>query len=81
MINFTKGKGFLRVPYNNQARAKVQRTMGVSMLPTLVVMDAASGKVLTDWGRTAVSKNGKGAVASWRNGGTGAGWTDLCTIQ
>ena len=66
MKSFCAGKGFLRVPFGSEARATIQARMGVSMLPTLVIVDVESGEVLTDWGRAAVTRNPDGCVAAWR---------------
>ena len=58
---------------------KVLHQMGVSMLPTLVIVDGTTGKVLTDWGRAAVMRNPKGCVAAWKAGGHGCSWVQLVT--
>ena len=77
--SFCAGKGFLNVPFHNKARLALERRLGVSMLPTLVILDAASGRVLTDWGRAAVMRNPKGCIEAWRAGGHGCSWLQLLT--
>ena len=65
MRNFISGKGFLHVPFNmggltsrhSPLRSEIQTALGVSMLPTLVILDGTTGKVLTTWGRAAVSRS------------------------
>ena len=79
MKSFCAGKGFLRVPFGSEARATIQARMGVSMLPTLVIVDVESGEVLTDWGRAAVTRNPDGCVAAWRRGGHGCSWMQFLT--
>lgn len=74
MRAFAEGKGFLRVPYESAARRAVSQKMGVSMLPTLVIVDGTTGKLITDWGRSAVTKNPQGCIEAWRKGEHGCGW-------
>lgn len=79
MRRFTAGKGFLAVPFHSEARQRIQMRLGVSMLPTLVIVDGRSGKVLTDWGRSAVMRNPQGCVQAWKAGGHGCSWLQLVT--
>jgi len=79
MKSFIEMKGFLHIPFHSAARRAIQEKLGVSMLPTLVIVDATSGKVLTDWGRAAVTRNPKGCVKSWKAGGNGCSWVQLLT--
>ena len=79
MREFVAGKGFLNVPFYNQATEALQSRLRVSMLPTLVIVDGTSGKVLTDWGRAAVMRNPGGCVQAWRAGGHGCSWCQLIT--
>jgi len=86
MRRFMAGKGFLAVPFHSEARRRLQARLGVSMLPTLVILDGRSGEVLTDWGRSAVMRNPEGCVNAWKAGGHGCSWVQLvtggrCTLQ
>lgn len=87
MRNFISGKGFLHVPFNmggrtsrhSPLRSEIQTALGVSMLPTLVILDGTTGKVLTSWGRAAVSRNFDNCVKEWKEGGSGCSWMTLVT--
>lgn len=79
MKQFVAGKGFLTVPFYSDARRDLQARLGVSMLPTLVIVDGTSGKVLTHWGRAAIVRNPNGCIESWKAGGHGCSWMQLVT--
>ena len=79
MMSFIAGKGFLHVPFHGKARQAIQMRLGVSMLPTLVIIDGTSGAILTDWGRAAVTRNPAGCLEGWRAGGHGCSWAQLVT--
>ncbi len=87
MKQFIAGKGFLHVPYNlasrnarwTPLRREIQEAAGVSMLPTLVILDGASGKILTSWGRAAVTRNFDNCVKEWKEGSSGCSWMTLVT--
>eukprot|EP01063_Lacrimia_lanifica_P040025 TRINITY_DN8950_c0_g1_i2.p1 TRINITY_DN8950_c0_g1~~TRINITY_DN8950_c0_g1_i2.p1 ORF type:complete len:213 (+),score=78.14 TRINITY_DN8950_c0_g1_i2:80-640(+) len=62
---------FCAIPYGTGALSAIQRAMGVSMLPTLVVINAETGAVITSMGRMAVSTNRAKCVKDWEQGRAG----------
>ena len=74
------GCGMLRVSDGDDAEERARRVStanailrrcGVTMLPTLAVIDYKTGEVVTTWGRTALTVNPKGALRAWRRGESG----------
>ena len=84
MLSFVKGKSFLRVPFGSPTRRQIQAKLGVSMLPTLLII-GTDGHILTDWGRMAVTRNPSGCIEAWKAGSHGCGWLTLavgsCSVQ
>ena len=52
MAAFAKGKHFTSVSYNASARRGIGNAMGVSMYPSLYVINGQTGETLTTWGRS-----------------------------
>ena len=78
MLEFVAGKGFLRLPYEpEEARRRAAESFGVQVLPTLIIVDGDTGAVITDWGRSAVTKNPKGCLEEWKAGRAGVTWFQL----
>jgi thiol-disulfide isomerase/thioredoxin len=49
----------------------ILRALRVSLLPTLVVVNARTGRVVTTWGRTVITLNARGALEAWERGESG----------
>ena len=82
MVNFARGKGFLRIPYKHAARQRLQQKCGINMYPTLAIVDATTGQLITSWGRAALSRNKEGCLEAWRAGQSGCTWFELvCNVQ
>jgi len=77
MRAYVSHKGFLCIPYNDSARQQLPQMMQVSMLPTLVVVNAQTGAYVTDWGRSAITKNPDGCIEDWTHGYAGVSWLQL----
>lgn len=79
---FSAGKFFAVPPFRTQGSQVLNQLLGVAMLPTLVVFDRESGKVLTNWGRAAVQYNGDRCVEDWEKGKSGVSWLKAtCSIS
>ena len=54
--SFARGKGFLAVPHDaSDARRAITNALNIRAYPTLIVLDTRSKKVVTRWGRAAIS--------------------------
>lgn len=73
MIQFVASKPFLTLGFNDPVRQSIMNILGVRMFPTLIIVDADTGKVLTRWGRLMVlNEKAPGAlVRSWLKGSSG----------
>ena len=56
---------WVTVEHNSAAANKLKKNFKVSGIPTLVIV-GPDGKTITTDGRGAVSRNPKGAIASWK---------------
>lgn len=74
------GCGMLRVSDGENAEERARRVStanailrrcGVTMLPTLAVINYKTGEVVTTWGRTALTVNPRGALRAWQRGESG----------
>jgi thiol-disulfide isomerase/thioredoxin len=74
------GCGMLRVSDGDDAEERARRVStanailrrcGVTMLPTLAVINYKTGEVVTTWGRTALTVNPRGALRAWQRGESG----------
>ena len=71
--SFVSAKNFLYIPFPDALRTQLPGIVGVSMIPTLLVL-SPEGKTVTDWGRSAVMKNPGGCVQEWKQGKAGVSW-------
>ncbi|GMI15569.1 hypothetical protein TrLO_g14935 [Triparma laevis f. longispina] len=82
MLGFVANKNFAYMPFRDKTFSALNQLLSVSMLPTLVIVNRADGKVITHWGRTCVEKNGEGCVGEWKEGGSGVSWLQtFCSIS
>ena len=74
------GCGMLRVSDGENAEERARRVStanailrrcGVTVLPTLAVINYKTGEVVTTWGRTALTVNPRGALRAWQRGESG----------
>lgn len=78
MQDYISGKGWKSVSWDtSKERDGLFSEYGVYSIPTLLVMDAKSGKVITTWGKSAIMKNSKGCVSEWKAGRAGVSWLQL----
>jgi len=69
--SFARGKGFLAVPHDaSDARRAITNALNIRAYPTLIVLDTRSKKVVTRWGRAAISmeKQDGEVVREWLAG-------------
>ena len=64
----SRGKGFLRVPFDSPHRGKLMRMFAVYSIPQLVVYHPVLQRPLTAWGHTAVTFNADHCVRQWHAG-------------
>jgi hypothetical protein len=58
------------------------QVLGVSMLPTCVVVEAKTGRRVTSWGRSCVERNGEKCLEEWREGREGVSYFQaMCNIS
>mmetsp|Transcript_25021 Transcript_25021/g.34844 ORF Transcript_25021/g.34844 Transcript_25021/m.34844 type:complete len:193 (+) Transcript_25021:138-716(+) len=73
MLEYAKGKGFLRIEYRSRHRQDLIKEMSVNSIPTLVIVDA-EGQVVTSSGRAAIIHNPTGCLNDWKKGSKGFSW-------
>lgn len=76
----TEGKPWISIPFANETDSIKQglaQSCAVSMIPTLVIVNAETGKKITDWGRSAVMKNYDHCLDEWKQGRHGISWYQL----
>ncbi|RKP07541.1 thioredoxin-like-domain-containing protein [Thamnocephalis sphaerospora] len=70
--------GWMTLPFDDVDRRRtLARLFEVQMIPTLAIVDADTGKIVSTWGRSAIMKNPDGCLEEWRQGGTGVSWWQL----
>ena len=69
MRAFAQGKHFVSIRFDADARLQISRKMGVSMYPSLYVVNPQTGETLTTWGRSLLTT--EGAMDSWLRGESG----------
>lgn len=69
MRAFVQGKQFVSVRFDADARRQISSTMGVSMYPSLFVVNPQTGDTLTRWGTSLLTR--EGAIDSWLRGESG----------
>ena len=68
---------FLTIPFHhNQRRKTLVDKYKVVALPTVIIL-SHEGKVVTDWGRSAIVYNEDGCVDAWEKGDAGITNTQL----
>lgn len=78
MRDYVAGKEFVRLPYEPEAdRRKAAEAFGVQALPTLIIVNGDTGRIVTTWGRSAILKNPKECIREWRAGRHGVSWLQL----
>ncbi|CAG8549196.1 622_t:CDS:2 [Ambispora leptoticha] len=73
-------KPWLNIPYKQESlRQSLMSRWSVSVIPTLVIYNpaAATNKVVTTWGKSAVLKNPDHCIEEWRQGNHGISWLQL----
>jgi nucleoredoxin len=72
MQAFVQGKHFASVSFSSAARRQIMADMGVSMYPSLIILDGQTGKVLTRWGRMMLHMRGEEVISrDWLRGESG----------
>jgi hypothetical protein len=69
MKAFAKGKCFTSVRFDAAARRRISSEMGVSMYPSLYVINPQTGETLTKWGRSLLLRDG--SMEGWLRGESG----------
>ncbi|KAJ3037735.1 hypothetical protein HDV00_001385 [Rhizophlyctis rosea] len=69
-------KHFYAIPYDHPSISALSDAVNLVAIPTLAIL-SPEGKLLTTWGRAAVSKNSAGAVGEWREGREGVSWWQM----
>eukprot|EP01043_Picozoa_sp_COSAG02_P023265 COSAG02_NODE_1237_length_13725_cov_27.071921_17_plen_150_part_00 len=69
MRAFAQGKHFVSIRFDADARLQIRGKMGVSMYPSLYVVNPQTGETLTTWGRSLLTRDG--AMESWLRGESG----------
>ena len=69
MRAFAQGKHFVSIRFDADARLQIKGQMGVSMYPSLYVVNPQTGETLTTWGRSLLTRDG--AMESWLRGESG----------
>lgn len=54
--------------------AGLQKRFGIALLPSLVILNVETRKLVTTWGREAVSYNSESCVSDWDSGDEGFHW-------
>mmetsp|Transcript_3909 Transcript_3909/g.7197 ORF Transcript_3909/g.7197 Transcript_3909/m.7197 type:complete len:203 (+) Transcript_3909:147-755(+) len=70
MLEYIRGKGFLRVDYGSRARKDLISALSVSSLPTLIVVNP-EGEIVTSSGRFAINSNPERCIEEWHKGSSG----------
>ncbi len=70
MRQFAKGKHFSLLPFRFKSFPVLTQVLSISMLPTVVIV-SGEGRVITTWGRTAITSNRDGCVSEWKRGRSG----------
>jgi nucleoredoxin len=76
--SFARGKGFLSVPFDSDARSSLPKVLKVNSFPTLIVVDTrGDGRIVTRWGRAAISSERRegDVVRGWLDGRGLSAWT------
>jgi thiol-disulfide isomerase/thioredoxin len=82
MQSFAKGKHFGVLPFQHPSLQTLNQVLGITMLPSVIVIDSKTGKTITTWGRACVQYNGQQCVEGWKRGEQGVNWVKtLCTIS
>lgn len=70
------GTGFFYFPQCNlnSSFQAIKALIPIQWIPAVVVIDNQNGKIITDWGRTAIEFNEESCVEAWRNGKSGASY-------
>jgi hypothetical protein len=70
------GTGFFYFPKLNLDTSfkSIKALISIQWIPAVVVIDNLNGKIITEWGRTAIEFNEEGCVDAWRNGYSGANY-------
>jgi len=70
------GTGFFYFPQCNldSSFQSIKALIPIQWIPAVVVIENQNGKVITDWGRTAIEFNEESCVEAWRNGKSGASY-------
>eukprot|EP00755_Sulcionema_specki_P001642 Sspe_Gene.117260::Locus_108092_Transcript_1_1_Confidence_1.000_Length_677::g.117260::m.117260/K17609/NXN; nucleoredoxin len=71
---------FYSVPYYTTARVDMVRLMQSTMLPTLFILDSHTGKIITRYGRLALTVNPRGCIDEWKKGRWGLGTRSVCVF-
>mmetsp|Transcript_14023 Transcript_14023/g.19502 ORF Transcript_14023/g.19502 Transcript_14023/m.19502 type:complete len:157 (+) Transcript_14023:42-512(+) len=75
---YIQGKPWATVPYGSKVINSLCEKHGISSIPTLVIL-SASGEYITNWGRSAVSKNPDHCIEEWKKGEHGVSWLQILT--
>eukprot|EP01117_Protostelium_nocturnum_P012244 TRINITY_DN4501_c1_g1_i1.p1 TRINITY_DN4501_c1_g1~~TRINITY_DN4501_c1_g1_i1.p1 ORF type:complete len:120 (-),score=26.74 TRINITY_DN4501_c1_g1_i1:36-395(-) len=76
MREYMRGKPWPAASFQSNDRQALAYAFNANMLPTLVVLDG-EGNFVTDWGRSAVSKNPQGCIEEWKRGNAGVTWFQM----
>jgi hypothetical protein len=70
------GTGFFYFPQCNldSSFQSIKTLIPIQWIPAVVVIENQNGKVITDWGRTAIEFNEESCVEAWRDGKSGASY-------
>eukprot|EP00026_Physarum_polycephalum_P019057 Phypoly_transcript_20890.p1 GENE.Phypoly_transcript_20890~~Phypoly_transcript_20890.p1 ORF type:complete len:213 (+),score=19.57 Phypoly_transcript_20890:34-639(+) len=71
-----QGKPFFALPYRSGFKSKLSSMFRVSMIPTLVIL-TPDGEYITDWGRSAITKNADHCIQEWKEKKHGVSWMQL----
>jgi len=71
-----EGKPFYAIPFKSPIRTKLSSRFNISMIPTLVIL-TPKGEFVTDWGKSAVTKNPNGCIQEWKEKKHGVSWMQL----
>ena len=81
-LKFLKNKYFAYAGFQTQAHMVLNQLLSVTMLPTLVIMDQKTGRMITSWGRSAVTYNSDNCIDDWRQNKSGVSIVkSICTIS
>lgn len=71
-----RGTGFFYFPQCNlnSSFQSIKALIPIQWIPAVVVIENQNGKIITDWGRTAIEFNEESCVEAWRNGKSGASY-------